>query len=179
MNTETQMAADRKVLVLGARGRFGWAVTQAFARAGWQVLAQSRPGRTGQALRGVQWLAMDPDDAAALAGAAAGCSVVVHALNPAYTAAAWKKQVPAFMAVAIEVATRCGALLMLPGNVYNYGSGMPPVLREDTATFARRAFALRPRGGRVADAKGLRPAWSAGGGHPRRRLFWQRRGHVV
>jgi NAD(P)-dependent dehydrogenase (short-subunit alcohol dehydrogenase family) len=35
------------VLVLGARGRLGGAVAQAFAAAGWRVLAQRRAGGTG------------------------------------------------------------------------------------------------------------------------------------
>ncbi len=35
---------DNTVLVLGARGRLGGAVAQAFAAAGWRVLAQRRSG---------------------------------------------------------------------------------------------------------------------------------------
>ena len=35
------------VLILGARGRFGQAAARAFARAGWQVLGQVRPGAQG------------------------------------------------------------------------------------------------------------------------------------
>ena len=34
----------KTVLVLGARGRFGSAAVRAFARAGWRVVAQVRPG---------------------------------------------------------------------------------------------------------------------------------------
>jgi nucleoside-diphosphate-sugar epimerase len=123
---------EQKVLILGARGRFGAAAARAFAQGGWQVLAQARPGRALSAQRGVQWLESELHNPQALADAAAGCSVVVHALNPAYTKAAWSQQVPVFMRAAIEVATRLDALLMLPGNVYNYGSGMPPLLSEAT-----------------------------------------------
>ena len=36
------------VLVLGARGRLGGAVAQAFAAAGWRVLAQRRAGGAAQ-----------------------------------------------------------------------------------------------------------------------------------
>ncbi|PUA97765.1 nucleoside-diphosphate-sugar epimerase [Acidovorax sp. 107] len=123
------------VLILGARGRLGLAAARAFAQAGWQVLAQVRPGAQGAALpaiAGVWWLPVAVDDTAALAAQAQGAQVVVHALNPAYTHKAWREQVPALMEAAIAVARQLHATLMLPGNVYNFGEGMPPVLREDT-----------------------------------------------
>ena len=122
------------VLILGARGRLGLAAARAFAQAGWQVLAQVRPG--GQsvlpAIPGVWWMPVAVDDTAALAAQAQGAQVVVHALNPPYTHKAWREQVPALMDAAIAIARVLRATLMLPGNVYNFGEGMPPVLREDT-----------------------------------------------
>ena len=51
--------------------------------------------------------------------------VVVHAMNPAYTNAAWTTHVPAMMASAIEIALSLNACLMFPGNVYNFGEDMP------------------------------------------------------
>lgn len=125
---------ERSVLILGARGRLGGAVARAFASEGWRVLAQQRPGRARDdvAAPGVQWLAFDVSDTEALARAAAGASVVVHAMSPAYTLKAWRQQVPGLMTAAIDVAVRLKALLLFPGNVYNFGAGMPPLLREDT-----------------------------------------------
>ncbi|HTH08833.1 MAG TPA: NAD-dependent epimerase/dehydratase family protein [Acidovorax sp.] len=123
------------VLILGARGRLGLAAARAFAQAGWQVLAQVRPGGARGALPaipGVWWMPVAVHDTAALAAQAQGAQVVVHALNPAYTHAAWREQAPALMEAAIAIARQLGATLMLPGNVYNFGEGMPPVLREDT-----------------------------------------------
>ena len=71
-------------LVLGANGRLGAAAVQAFAAAGWRVLAQAR--RTPAALpAGAVHVALDVADTAGLAAAAAGARVVVHALNPLYT----------------------------------------------------------------------------------------------
>src|SRR3990167_9388075 len=49
------------VLVLGGRGRFGLAAVQAFARDGWRVLAQMRPGAQAPTVAGVQWLAQAVD----------------------------------------------------------------------------------------------------------------------
>ena len=123
------------VLVLGARGRMGLAATRAFAHAGWQVLAQVRPGVADAdlpAISGVRWLRVAVHDTAALVAQAQGTEVLVHALNPAYTHAAWREQAPMLMEAAIAVARQLRATLMLPGNVYNFGEAMPPVLREDT-----------------------------------------------
>lgn len=127
------MTQASSVLILGARGRFGLAAARAFAQAGWQVLGQVRPGATGPAIPGVQWLAADPADTAALAVFARGAQVVVHALNPPYTNRAWRTQAPALMDAAIRVSRALGATLMLPGNVYNFGASMPALLREETA----------------------------------------------
>ena len=128
------MTHQPSVLILGARGRFGRAATQAFASAGWKVLAQRR---SATAVRGavnpaVQWLDLDVRDTAALAFQARRACVVVHAMNPAYTNSAWRKEAPEQMQAAIAIAKVLGALLMFPGNVYNFGADMPALLREDT-----------------------------------------------
>ena len=94
------------VLILGARGRLGLAAARAFAQAGWQVLAQVRPGARGPALpaiAGVWWMPVAVEDTAALAAQAQGAQVVVHALNPAYTHKAWREEAPALMEAAIAV----------------------------------------------------------------------------
>lgn len=129
------------VYILGARGRFGLAAARAFADAGWRVLAQTRPGAqvptdAAQDAR-IQWLATDLNDAAALALAARGAAVVVHALNPAYTDKAWKAQVLPMLDASIGVARALAATLMVPGNIYNFGAAMPRVLREDTPQVAQ------------------------------------------
>jgi nucleoside-diphosphate-sugar epimerase len=118
------------VLILGARGRFGLAAARAFSEAGWQVLGQIRPGASAR-LPGVQWLPIALTDSAALARAARGASVVIHALNPPYPQ--WSKQVPLLMDAAIGVAKALDATLMFPGNVYNYGASMSAVLDEETS----------------------------------------------
>jgi nucleoside-diphosphate-sugar epimerase len=124
---------DNTVLVVGARGRLGGAVAQAFAAAGWRVLAQRRSGGTAPApLAGIEWVLADAADTTTLQRAAAGARVVVHAMNPAYTAAAWRAEAPGLMQAATELAAALGAHLLFPGNVYNFGVGMPAVLAPDT-----------------------------------------------
>lgn len=126
------MTPSPTVLILGARGRFGQAAARAFAQAGWQVNAQIRPGAAGPAIPGVQWLAADPQDTARLAAAARGASIVVQGLSPQYTHGAWRRDLPALTQAAIDIGRELGATLMVPASVYNFGEGMPQVLREDT-----------------------------------------------
>lgn len=125
------------VLVLGARGRLGSALVKAFAEAGWRVLAQVRPGAPTPSWPGVQWLPHPLEALPALAALAGGAEVVVHALNPPYSPAAWRRDAQAMLAAALNLSRQWGATLMLPGNVYNYGEQMPPLLREDTPQQAR------------------------------------------
>lgn len=126
----SQMSSS--VLILGARGRFGRAAVHAFAQAGWQVIAQMRPGATPPAIPGVQWLLAAPDDTAALAAGAQGATVVVQGLSPLYTHKAWRTGVPALTKAAISITRELGATLMLPASVYNFGEGMPATLLENT-----------------------------------------------
>lgn len=130
------MTQPSTVLILGARGRFGMAATRAFAQAGWQVLAQLRPGATGPAIPGVLWLAAEPGDTAGLAAAAQGAAVVVQGLSPVYTHKAWRRDLPGLTQAAINITRALGATLMLPASVYNFGETMPALLREDTAQAA-------------------------------------------
>jgi nucleoside-diphosphate-sugar epimerase len=118
------------VLILGANGRLGCAAALAFEAAGWRVRAQVRHEPSPQLPSAARVLRMDLADAAGIAAAAADASVVLHAVNPAYTR--WEAEALPALKVALEVAERLHAHFMLPGNVYNFGAGMPPVLREDT-----------------------------------------------
>jgi nucleoside-diphosphate-sugar epimerase len=125
------------VLILGARGRFGLTAARAFAEAGWRVLGQTRPLAQTPPADAIEWLGIDLNDTQALAHAARGASVVVHALNPAYTNKAWQSQVLPMTDAAIAITRALGATLMVPGNVYNFGAAMPTVLREDTPQLAQ------------------------------------------
>jgi nucleoside-diphosphate-sugar epimerase len=69
-------------------------------------------------------------DTAALVAQARGAHAVVHAVNPPYTA--WATQALPLARLGMDVAEALGATFMLPGNVYNFGEGMPALLREST-----------------------------------------------
>ena len=119
-----------RIIILGAKGRFGRAATQAFLASGWRVraFARSWQGTAGEA--GAELIAGDAFDGAALASAAKDCDVIVNALNPPYPR--WARELPRLTAAVIEAAKATGATVMIPGNVYNYGEGMPERLAEDT-----------------------------------------------
>jgi nucleoside-diphosphate-sugar epimerase len=96
--------------------------------AGWEVASQVRPGGALRVPRGTK--AIETLDRVVLNEAARGTDVVVHALNPAYTN--WPRLALPLAYSAIDLAEHAGATLMFPGNVYNYGVGMPAVLDEGT-----------------------------------------------
>lgn len=125
------------VLILGARGRFGLSAARAFSKAGWHVIGQMRPGAVAPkalspADAAIRWLAVDLNNTANLSLAAAGASIVVHALNPLYTNQAWSTEVTPMMDATLAVAKALDATVMMPGNVYNFGEPIPSVLTEET-----------------------------------------------
>lgn len=144
----------RRVLVLGANGRLGCAVLEAFWRAGWDAVGQVR--RPTQAAPAFKLVQVPLDEPAALLSATGAVDVVVHALNPPYTR--WQQDLLPLAESAIAIAKASNARLMFPGNVYNFGAGMPATLLESTPVQpTSRKGALR-----VATESRLREAARAG-----------------
>jgi nucleoside-diphosphate-sugar epimerase len=119
-----------RILILGACGRFGYAAARAFRDAGWTVTSLVRPGTATRALAGTQIREVDALDHAAVGEAAHGAAVVLHALNPVYTE--WSRLALPLAYSAITAAESAGAVLFFPGNLYNYGSGLPSIIDEMT-----------------------------------------------
>jgi nucleoside-diphosphate-sugar epimerase len=117
-----------RILVLGAAGRLGHAAAMAFRDAGWDVKGLVRPGAAWRAPTGVE--VVEAKERPAAVEAANGSDIVLHALNPPYTD--WAQHALPLTYTAIECAETAGATLMFPGNVYNFGAGMPAVLDEAT-----------------------------------------------
>lgn len=115
-----------QILVLGAAGRLGFAAAEAFRDAGWSVKGLVRPGAEWRAPRGI--VVIETNDRAVAVKEARGTDIVLHALNAPYTG--WARHALPLAYSAIEAAEQSGATLMFPGNVYNYGASMPPVLDE-------------------------------------------------
>jgi nucleoside-diphosphate-sugar epimerase len=116
------------ILVMGAGGKLGFAAAEAFRDAGWRVISLVRPGRSGIALRGTEIVEVVTRDAAV--DAARGCAVVLNALNPAITL--WQRDALSHAYAGIAAAEASGATLLFPGNVWNFGRGMPALLDEST-----------------------------------------------
>ncbi len=125
----------QSVLVIGAKGRFGRAVSEAFVRAGWNVTTATRDGALGFDLCGADVLACDCLDQNALVDAAQGKQLIVNGVNVAY--AKWAETVPRLTEAVIHAARASGATVMIPGNVYVYGPEMPPILTASSAHLAK------------------------------------------
>src|SRR5262249_37956546 len=125
-SSSTIMSA--RVLVLGAAGRLGHAAARAFGGAGWSVASLVRPGSAARASADTEVVEVDALDHAAVGEAARGADVVLHALNPSYTD--WSRLALPLAYSAISAAETTGATLLFAGNLYNYGSPLPPVIDE-------------------------------------------------
>lgn len=90
------------VLILGAHGKIGSHSARAFEAAGWNVRRYDRT--KGDMTRAAQ-----------------GVDVIVNGLNPP-NYHDWARTIPAITRQVIDAAQRSGALVVIPGNVYNYGS---------------------------------------------------------
>lgn len=117
------------VLIIGGNGRLGRVLIDAFVQAGWKVHAQVRR-QPEQSLPGVKWVELPLAQPAAIADAVRAADVVIHTANPLYTK--WAEEALPLLQQSIQVAQRLSAWLLFPGNVYNFGANMPPVLTEST-----------------------------------------------
>jgi nucleoside-diphosphate-sugar epimerase len=118
------------VLVLGAKGHLGQAAVEAFAAAGWRVIAQARSAINLTAVPNVETLECDALDTQTVIVAVGKVDVIVHAINPNY--ARWDTLLAPVTAAVIAIAKATGGMLMVPGNVYNFGTDLPLMLTENT-----------------------------------------------
>lgn len=152
------------VLILGAKGRFGRAATQAFSTAGWEIRAATRAGDTATTAC-ITPVACDVMDRDAVIAAAHGVDVIVHAVHPAYPD--WAQMMPVHTANIIAAGLSSGATVMIVGNVYVFGEEAAEVYDEANA-FAptTRKGALRvtmEAAFEAATAQGLRSVVLRGG----------------
>lgn len=94
------------VLIAGASGRFGAQVKIAFNAAGWEVRVFDRHTHS-------------------MMEASVGADVIVNALNPP-NYKNWAETIPKITKEVIEAAKANGATVLIPGNVYNYGTQPAP-----------------------------------------------------
>ncbi|CTQ08398.1 NAD-dependent epimerase/dehydratase [Klebsiella variicola] len=123
------MNSSGKVLILGASGGIGGEVARRLVADNWQVRALKRGAQIRGPADGMQWIAGDALNAGQVAAAAAGCDVIVHAVNPpGYRH--WRQQVLPMLHNTLQAAEQQRALVVLPGTVYNYGPDAFPLIDE-------------------------------------------------
>lgn len=131
MQVNKQNGKAETALVLGASGGIGGEVARQLLREGWQVRALSRRAASeAQRSPDIAWIQGDAQDAAAVRAAAAGCAVIVHAVNPpGYRD--WDKFVLPMVRNTMAAADAAGALVVVAGSVYNYGPDAASPIAED------------------------------------------------
>jgi nucleoside-diphosphate-sugar epimerase len=155
------MTHGNTALILGATGGIGGEIARQMRDGGWDVRALNR--RAAQPVEhrdGITWIQGDALDQASVRAAARDASVIVHAVNPpGYRN--WSKVVLPMLDNTIAAATPTGAMIVLPGTVYNYGPDAFPLLTEDApqrpvtrkgairVEMERRLRAYADHGGRV------------------------------
>lgn len=120
-------------LVIGATGSFGSLMAAELAAAGWQVRALQRdPDAARAALPQlpITWLGGDAMQAADVARAAEGVSLIVHAVNPPKYQR-WRELALPMLDSSIAAALAQDARLLMPGVVYNYGPSAGERVAED------------------------------------------------
>ncbi|MGV8939464.1 MAG: NAD-dependent epimerase/dehydratase family protein [Allorhizobium sp.] len=119
-------------LVLGATGGIGGAMARRLSSRGYRVRTMHRnAGAMTQQYPQCDWVQGDAMNGADVLMAAKGASVIVHGVNPpGYRN--WGQLVLPMIDNTIAAAKSVGALIVLPGTVYNFGPDAFPVLTEDS-----------------------------------------------
>jgi nucleoside-diphosphate-sugar epimerase len=125
-------------VVFGA-GPLGRSVAEALLEKGRAVRVVSRSGRMAEAPAGVELMAADLYDPAAVRGAARGATAAYQCAQPEYTE--WPKKFPPLQAAIIEGLTDTGTKLVIAENLYMYG----PVAGRMTETLPNAATTRKGR----------------------------------
>ncbi len=115
---------DRHVVI--GKGIIGSATARHLARLGHEVRVISRSGATAQP--GIEHVAVDVTDAAALRAATAGASVIYNCVNPAYHR--WLTDWPPMAGPMLDAAEAADAVYVLMANLYGYGPVDRPMTED-------------------------------------------------
>lgn len=124
------------VQVVTGAGPVGWTVAQQLADRGHTVRVLTRSG-SGPEHPGVRRMRVDVSRPGALDDALDGASAVFHCTHgSAYSAAAWRRELPSTEREVLAAAGRAGAVAVFPESLYSYGPVDGPIT-EDTPRNAR------------------------------------------
>ncbi|MGW5074432.1 NAD-dependent epimerase/dehydratase family protein [Rhodococcus sp. NPDC004095] len=136
-------------VVTGA-GPVGWAVATRLADRGDRVRLLTRSG-SGPDHPAIERRRVDVSVPGALDDALDGAAAVFHCTHgSAYSAAAWRRELPSTEAAVLDAAGRAGAVVVFPESLYSYGPVDGPITEHTprTATTGKlgiRAELLRAR----------------------------------
>ncbi|WP_219815384.1 NAD-dependent epimerase/dehydratase family protein [Arthrobacter sp. B0490] len=117
-------------VVTGA-GPVGWTLAEQLAGRGDSVRILTRSG-SGPVHPLVERLRVDASDGAALGSAVTGAAAVFHCIHGStYSAAAWRRELPAAEAAVLGAAGRQGSVVVFPESLYSY-SRPDEVMTEDS-----------------------------------------------
>lgn len=118
-------------LVLGVNGGVGGQVSRMLQQRGWRVRAMTRRNAASHITGDVEFVVGDAMSGQDVLKAAQGVRLIVHAVNPpGYRD--WEKQVLPMLDNTIAAAESCGARIVFPGTIYNFGSDAFPLLSEES-----------------------------------------------
>lgn len=118
-------------LIVGANGGVGSHVSKMLLQRGWRVRAMTRRSAPVDAADGVERVTGDAMNREDVVKAAKGAGLIVHAVNPpGYRN--WDSQVLPMLDNTIAAAEACGARIVFPGSIYNFGPDAFPLLTEDS-----------------------------------------------
>lgn len=127
------MSSQPKILVLGATGSIGYAITLNLLARRWPVTTLVRNRQKAANLfpdaPTLTIVEGDVQNADHLKQVVAGQQFIVHAINYPYDQ--WYTQMEPATRNVIEAARQHQATIVFPGNIYNYGNQKEPI-REDT-----------------------------------------------
>lgn len=118
-------------LIVGANGGVGSHVAKMLVQRGWRVRALTRQRVSAGVVDGIEPVTGDAMNRQDVLEAAKGVTLIVHAVNPpGYSD--WDSQVLPMLDNTIAAAEACGARIVFPGSVYNFGPDAFPLLTEDS-----------------------------------------------
>ncbi|MBO1267910.1 NAD-dependent epimerase/dehydratase family protein [Arthrobacter cavernae] len=113
-------------VVTGA-GPVGWTVAEQLAEQGHEVRVLTRSGSGPEHAR-IERRRTDVSDPAQLGGAFAGAAAVFHCIHgSAYSAKAWRAELPRAEQAVMDAAAAAGAVVVFPESLYSYSEPDGPI----------------------------------------------------
>lgn len=130
--SEIVSPSPKLVLVLGATGGIGGATAKVLLARGYRIRAlHRRASEMAKKYPAYQWVQGDAMNADDVRTASAGAYAIFHGVNPpGYQR--WAELVLPMMGNSIAAAKASGAIILMPGTIYNFGPDAFPLLKEDS-----------------------------------------------